>query len=163
MKLGRVVDWERDVLAAWKRSANNAPRPNSDVWGKLPQGVCWLEGRIEYDDIDRLYVLGSSDWKEVFGSYRVVEIASKEFGIDDKHKHRSRICAIGDAYSIGKLFEPIAMVAFSGAGPFMVIDGNHRVVAMERRRLLVGQSVFLGLHREIGTSFGWFNNAVREG
>lgn len=161
MQFGRVVRWEQDVFAAWQRASNNASRPNSDVWGKLPDHVCWLSARVEEIDIPRLYVIGSGDWKEVFGTYRLADIAAKPLtGTDDKYKHSSRIIGIGSAYSTGKHFEPIAMVSFSGEGPFVIIDGNHRGVGMHRAGLLVGREVFVGLHSAIGTEFGWFRQAV---
>ena len=161
MRFGRVVSWENDVFAAWRRASNNAMRPNSDVWGKLPEHVCWLTARVEQIDIPRLYVIGSSDWKEVFGSYRLSEIAAKPLtGTDDKHKHSSRIVGISSAYSAGKQFEPVVMVSFSGEGPFVVIDGNHRAVGMHRAGLLVGREVFVGLHPAIGSGYGWFKQAV---
>ena len=161
MRIGRVVYWERDVLAAWRRSVNNADRPDSDVWGKLPPNVCWVTARIEDVDVPKIHVIGSSDWKDIFGTYRLVDIASQAFhGTDDKHTHRSRILGIENAYATGKHFEPIAMVASSGEGPFVVIQGNHRAVAIQRLGLLVGQTVFVGLHEEISASFGWFRQAV---
>ena len=164
MHIGPVVDWERDVLAAWRRSANNAERPNSDVWGKLPEHVCWLSARIEESDLAKLHVIGSCDWAEVFRTYRLSDVASciTNEG-DDKHKHTSRIRDMGKAYAAGHRFERIAVVSFSGSGPFVVIDGCHRVVAMRRQNILVGQDVFLGLHADIGTSFVWFRQAVQHG
>lgn len=161
MRIGRTVDWEQDVFAAWRRTADNAARPNSDVWGRLPEHVCWVSAWVEEIDIPRLYVIGSSDWKEVFGTYRLSEIGAKVLtSEDDRHRHSSRIIGIGAAYATGREFEPVAMVSYSGEGPFVVIDGNHRAVALYRIGLLVGREVYLGLHPLIGTRFGWFRHAV---
>jgi hypothetical protein len=120
-----------------------------------------LSARVEEIDIARLYVIGSGDWKEVFGTYRLADISSKALTTgDDKHKHSSRIIGIGSAYLNGTHFEPIAMVSYSGEGPFVVVDGNHRAVGMQRVGLLVGREIFLGLHSAIGTEFVWFRQAI---
>ena len=160
MLFGRVATWEHDVFPAWRRSANNALRPNSDVWGNLPQNVCWLVANIDDIDTSRLYVIGSSDWMETFGTYKVQDIAAKPSSTtDDKYKHNSRIKGIGVAYSLGKNLEPIILVCHSGEGPFVVVDGNHRAVAMQKEGLLVGKQVFVGMHARMGTEFNWFGQS----
>lgn len=162
MRIGRVVNWEQDVKAAWSRSSNDSTCPNSDVWRPLPDNVCWVIARVEVIDVPKICVIGSSDWKDVFGTYRLNDIAAKDLSTDDKHKHKSRILDIGKKYATGEHLETIAMVAFSGDGPYVVINGNHRAVAMARAKILVDQNVFLGLHKDIGKSFVWFKQAIED-
>ena len=161
MIVDKVVSWDHDVFPAWRRAANNAPQPNSDVWGKLPPNMHWSEARVEKNDIHKIYIIGSYDWIEVFGTYSLTGIASQEFnGITDKYKRHPKILEIEKKYAQGCSFEPIIMVSLSVEGPFVLIDGNNRAVAMQRQGILIGKAVFLGLHSDIGKSFMWYRNAV---
>lgn len=160
MRFGQVVRWGSDVLPAWQRAAHNG-FTNPDVWGVLPDRVCWISARVETSDISKMYVIGSPDWKDVFGTYRVEAIAAQAMaGPDDQHRHKSRIIGIGSAYSEGFMFEKIAMVASSGEGPFVVINGNHRAVGSHRVDRLVGLDVFVGLHADMESDYQWFRWAV---
>ena len=161
MHIGRTVDWETDVFAAWQRSAAGNGIPNGDVWGTLPPGVCWFNCRVEPEDIEKIYVIGSLDWKDVFGTYRLRGIAAASFdGKDDSFRHKFRIYGIRNAMAVGRDFEPIILTAFSGDGPFVIIEGNHRAVAMTQLGILAGHSVFVGFHKQIGSDFNWFRRAV---
>lgn len=161
MQIGRTADWETDVFAAWRRSADGDDSPNSDVWNTLPSGVCWFNCRIDPEDIEKIYAIGSFDWKEVFGCYDLRNIAAtscdKE---DDSFRHKSRINGIKNAMAVGRNFEPIILTAFSGEGPFVIIEGNHRAAAMMQLGILAGQPVFVGFSKKIGSEFNWFRRAV---
>lgn len=124
MKFGKIVPWQR-VLLSWQVESRMDPRPNSDVWGKLPgegENVCWFECVIEESDRSRLYVIGSSDWKNLFGSYRAEKIATALDG-PDEHQHKERIKGIAGAIKGGKKFEPSAFVSSSLDGPFVASTG----------------------------------------
>ena len=161
MHIGRTVDWEMDVFSAWRRSADGDHSPNSDVWSTLPPGVCWFDCRFELEDIEKSYVIGSADWKEVFGSYDLRSIAATTYdGEDDSFRHKSRIIGIRNAMAVGQIFEPIILTAFSGDGPFVIAEGNHRAVAMMQLGIIIGQPVFVGFHKQMGEKFNWFRRSV---
>lgn len=160
MHIKDSVSWEQDVFSAWRRAAHNAVRPNSDVWGKLSKDTCWFRGNIEQSDVECLYVIGSGDWKEVFGSYRIVDIVADKLPVNDKYNHCQRFREMQDAIAEGKKFEPLIVVSYSGMGPFVIIDGNHRAVAYLRLGSLVSRSVFIGLHSNIKSDFVWFRQAL---
>lgn len=160
MHIAKSVNWEKDVLPAWRRAAGNAESPNSDVWGKLPEGVSWFLGYIERSDIQNLYVIGSGDWKEVFGTYRLLEVAADSSTEDDKYKHRQKFGKLQKLISGGEQFEPIIAVTHSEKGPFVIIDGNHRAVAYLKLGLLESQEIFIGLHHRIKTEFVWYRLAL---
>jgi hypothetical protein len=161
MRITDSVSWDQDVLPAWRRAAGNAESPNSDVWGKLPEGVSWFCGNIENSDIQNLYVIGSDDWKKVFGSFSLVEIAADTSPEDDKYKHRQKLRKLRDKISKGEQFEPMIGVSSSENGPFVIIDGNHRAVAYLRLGLLEDQPSFIGLHSNIQTEFVWYKLALQ--
>ncbi len=157
----KLVSWERDVLPAWRRASGNAKSPNSDIWGKLPIGVSWFFGYIEKADLQNLYVIGSGDWKKVFGTYRLLDVAADTSDEDDNYHHRKKIRGIQKSVSEGELFEPIIAVAHSKKGPFVIIDGNHRAVTYSKLGQLESQEIFLGLHQDI-KEFSWYRLALQE-
>jgi hypothetical protein len=161
MKLKNIVDWDNDVLAAWRRSAQHTTHHNNDVWSRLPAGVCWFQAEIEAQDIDAMYVIGSEDWKEVFGTYRLLGVACANYEIDDHYHHRSRIDSVQKTLIANCKTEPLIMVGSHGAGPFVVMDGNHRATAMLRLNRLVGQECYVGFQQKIATDFVWFRRAVK--
>ena len=77
MRLKQVVEWESHVFPAWRRSAGNEHRPNPDVWGALPHAVCWFQAEIEAQDLQKIGLIGSDDWGEVFGTYALAGKLSK--------------------------------------------------------------------------------------
>lgn len=160
MHIGSTVDWETDVLAAWKKAANPEKAPNNDVWERLPEGMCWFNCLIEPSDIEKIYVIGSYDWKEVFGTYCLSGVAANSCDADDRFRHKSKIMAIRNAIAVGKSVDPIILTAFSGSGPFVIIEGNHRAAAMMQLGVLAGQRVYVGFHQKIGSDFLWFRRAV---
>lgn len=159
MELGEVVDWDRHVLPAWRRSSRQRS-PNADVWGRLPPGVCWFQGRIADKDVGKLLMIGSQDWCEVFGSYRLTEISSAGYADDDIYGHKSRVRDIRLAMTQGRQMEPLVLVADNGAGPFVIIDGNHRAICLHQLDRLVGQVCFVGFHHRMHTDFLWSRRAV---
>ena len=161
MRIIDSVSWDQDVLPAWRRAAGNAESPNADVWGKLPEGVSWFRGNIEKSDIQNLYVIGSGDWKEIFGSFSLVEIAADTSPEDDKYEHRQKLRKLKYKISEGEQFEPMIGVSYSENGPFVIIDGNHRAVAYLRLGLLESRPIFIGLHSNMQTEFIWFMLALQ--
>lgn len=161
MELGDVVDWDQHVLAAWRRSSKRTS-PNADVWGRLPPGVCWFHGRIADDDVGKLLLIGSEDWYKVFGSYRLTEVSHAEYADDDVYGHKARVRNISLAMSQGRQMEPLVLVADSAAGPFVLIDGNHRAICLHQLGKLVGQACFIGFHHRMHADFLWSRRAVEQ-
>ena len=160
MRIAQEVTWDADVFPCWRRSANNAPRPNSDIWGRLPPGVRWSDAELEGSDADRLYLIGSADLKETFGSYRICEIRGSQ-EIRDRFNHWVRVRAIRDALLRGQPFERPILVAESGEGPFVIIDGNHRCVARYLEQRLVGLPVYLGVMSGLNRAYCWARQALQ--
>ncbi|MBF0270646.1 MAG: hypothetical protein HQL98_01035 [Magnetococcales bacterium] len=161
MQIGRAVEWHNHVLHSWHRSSGGKPQPKPEVWQPLPAGVCWFRCRMEPADCDKLYVIGSQDWKLLFGSCRLPIVAADPCLGTDDYRHKSRIQSMKKALAVGDSFEPLILTAFSGEGPFVIIDGNHRAVALQQLGLLVGQTVFVGFHPRMGHDFVWFRRAVQ--
>jgi hypothetical protein len=159
MKILQSVTWEGEVFPCWRRTSNNAPRPNSDVWGPLPVGVCWSEAEIEEFDLAMLYLIGSSDLQQTFGSYRIRDI-DRDISGSDGYNHRVRVQAISRSIRQGRFPEPPIVVSDSPVGPFVFIDGNHRVLAYHSENRLGGLRVYLGMSPNLLTSFPWARQAI---
>ncbi len=173
MKLGRVVDWDDDVLPSWRKHAPDSRDANADIWQRLPDGVCWVCGDIEPPDLAQLYVVGSADWFEEFGSYRVNEIATRlraaphggvdpgcDFGAPSANRHRDRIGELrASLRKSSHAVPPLVLVCADVRGPFVIVDGNHRALALLQLDLLSGQPCYLGLHRNMG-KFLWMQRAL---
>lgn len=158
MWLGREVSWEKDVFPAWQRAASDAERPNSDVWGYLPP-VHWFEAEIQRVDIAHTFVIGTSDLLDVFGSHRLIDLNQPMTG-EDEFAHRVRDRAMAVAIGDGLKLERPIVVSDTLAGPFTVLDGNHRVIASQFLGRLVGLPIYLGIGRDIRTYF-WSRPAYR--
>lgn len=161
MQIGCAVDWEERVLSSWRRSAGGKPLPKPEVWQPMPPGVCWFQCRVEPEDQKKIYVIGSRDWKLLFGSCHLQTVAANPCLGTDDYRHQSRVRSMKKALAVGDTFEPLILTAFSGAGPFVIIDGNHRAIALLQLGLLVGQPVFIGFHPRMGHDFIWFRRAVQ--
>lgn len=174
MKLGKVVEWEAEVLPSWRKAATNSSHSNSDIWSRLPPGVCWLKGEIEAQDVAQLYVVGSQDWHDVFGSYQLQAISARyqtdlqtaqQTDFDDAYHHHTRIGRLLESLanqekSAQRPLTPLILVAGDCAGPMVLLDGNHRALALLQLQKLVGQSCFLGLHSQMETAFLWMKRAL---
>lgn len=171
MKLGQVVEWEQDVFPSWRSAACNSSHTNSDIWSRLPQGVCWVSGQIELQDLAQLFVVGSQDWHEVFGSYQLQTVAEKytadlhdqkaSLGKDDEYRHHTRIGRLIESLQHdASHISPLILAAANVQGPMVLLDGNHRALALWQLKKLAGQSCFLGLHSKMASDFLWMRRAL---
>lgn len=155
MKILKPVNWEKDVLPHWSvlRGATVKQQP---LWEKLPSGMQWHAARFESGDDEKLYVIGSGDWEKTYGSYRVIDIARQSQEGDDAHNHRARIRGFIETLNSGGQIAEVVAVAAKEQGPYVLIDGNHRAIALVAKNQLRGQNIFLGIHRDIDQHFQWF-------
>lgn len=159
MKLGFVVDWESDVLAAWTRSADGRVLPDKDIWSCLPEGVCWFKGNIEAQDMPNMYVIGTEGWYRAFGTHRLLDIVRPSRILRHDSHQMQRVRRMMDSLHEEWVPEPIIMVASAASGPFVIIDGNHRTLALQFTNSLVQQPCYVGFHLKISTDFIWYREA----
>lgn len=146
-------------MPTWRDSAQHTGHFNRDVWGRLPDGMCWFRGCIEQQDIVQLYVIGSEDWQEEFGSYQLPKIADACLEPGNGY-HQSRIRAMRQSLDEGWESGPLVLVASDGAGPFVMIDGNHRAAALQMQGELSGRECLVGFHRRLAEDFVWYWRAL---
>ncbi len=145
-------------MPAWRGAAGHTGHYNCDIWGRLPEDVRWFRATMEPRDIALLYVIGSEDWLKEFGSYRLLDIVGSTENAAGYH--RDRIRSIRQNPSSTWQTIPLIAAASDAAGPFVLLDGNHRAVVQQLRGLLVGQACFLGLHPALAEKFVWYWRAL---
>ena len=153
MKLGVEVSWKNDVFPCWRRSANNAPRPNSDVWGPLPRGVRWYEAELEDADLPQLYLIGSSDLQETFGTYRVADVSPDMSG-EDRYHHHVRVRCLLQALREDCVRERPIVISNPDLDQVVILDGNHRCLAHQCRGSLPGLPIYLGVATRLLEKWG---------
>ena len=178
MKIVQQVEWENAVLPAWQRVVGN-PKPNWDVAGMLllHPNLRWYQGIVEENDLSTIHAIACSSWTPVFGPRRILaEMARQQIdgipdirsdGRTDDRKHRSKILDMEREIENGRVFDPLILVSHSLSGPFVVLDGNHRAIALFRRNRLAGSTVYFGVDAELTEDFGhdnkktfhWYRNA----
>lgn len=163
MKIIDITSWD-NVYAAWKAASPGQREPNKDVWSLLPENIEWFEAEVEQSDLDCLYTIGSSDWKHVFSTYSLEKVVSavEASTEDDSYRHISRIKDVSLAAKTDRdKSPPIILVAESSCGPFVAIDGNHRMAGFYMAGCLRGVKVFIGFSSDLYSSFKWYNLAFR--
>lgn len=162
MKLVGRVTWDGDVLASWRRMDKKEHVLNKTISRDFPSDVQWWRGVIESEDIDRIFVFGSSEWRRFYGSYHMRTIANTTREVDDSYRHEERINGFRQALERGEALEPPILLGARVDGPFMLFDGNHRALAMMRNGCLVGQVVYVGLQPTIAQGYSWCKEAFRD-
>jgi hypothetical protein len=157
------IDLHTGVLAHWRRFADFDERPGGGTWGPVLEKASWSTARIEPLDVPNLYVIGSGDWFDIFGSYNIERIGQRlSASGDDPYRHSSRIRDMAAALESGGELEPAIMVGPSIRGPFVALDGCHRLVARVSASRIVGERVLLGVTRRLRQEFPPYRNAVPE-
>jgi hypothetical protein len=122
----------------------------SDIKGGLPPNIVWQEAIVEEADVDRMYIISSADWEVLSrGTFRVDMVAQN---IDPNHseyhtkRHSEYIMQLRDHFAAGTSIDTKSiLVAPAEAGPFTIMDGNHRMAALSLLNKLVGVEVYLGI------------------
>jgi hypothetical protein len=161
MQILKVTTWADEVFPCWQRNAHNANnplRPNSEIWEPLPSGIVWSLAKIESPDISRLFLLGSSDFKDTFTTYQVSKIQTP-FPMGSQDRHHYQPLAMLNAMRGGKTFDPPICIAESMQGNIMFIDGNHRTLMHLLNSSLIGMETYLGILPGIHSQFLWSHPA----
>jgi len=84
-------------------------------------------------DLPKLYLVSSSEWNDrTGGNYRLTDTSKTlKSGTDTDIKVQAILNKLGDEI----LNEVIILIATQKPGPYSIIDGNHRAIALYRRYL----------------------------
>ncbi len=113
----------------------------------------WYSATIEEKDLEKINIISSHDWEHEVRlceneDYKVStaskNLNSKKENIDNASlKRLERIQGMIDTIKAGNTFDhKLVLVGTSLDGPFTVIDGNHRSVALFHSKKFVGITVY---------------------
>ncbi len=119
------------------------------LWKELPIDTEWYEAELEEADLSRIRVFPRAQWRKLAqGNFGIQEIAKHlskpRFSVDPLF---SKITAIRECLAKEKQeMGSVLLIGLDEAGPLIIIDGNHRLVAavlegqMQQLRFLCGFS-----------------------
>ena len=174
MRLVKKVEWQQDVKPIWEEAnqeflariypalslenlLESARAANSDIWDvPLVKEAVWYEAVFEEKDINGLYLIGSDNLKDAFGNFKLSKI-----NLDlCSGSHVEKVRSIAESIAAGVSVHRPIVVARSDNSPFVLIDGNHRSLALHSLGKLVGQRAFLGIDEKM-SDFLWYKLALR--
>lgn len=154
MKIIRKVSQD-DVWNHWKSVEGfTADDFRSDIRDPLPTDLDWALAVVEESDVDLLFVISSDDWRKEglcipdFKLSTAIVNYSRTSSADGKYAdiHTKEKLFVANLNALDtKLF----LVAPSIEGPFTLIEGNKRAIALGKLGNLVGLETFCGISPEI--------------
>ena len=132
-----------------------------DIRNPLPQDIRWCKAEIEELDLDKLFIISSSDWTDISnGTFKVLDVAAKiksEIVSDNKDTVRLETDILKKINFIncgGSLDPVLFLVAPTVDGNFTLIEGNRRAVVFSLLNRIIECPVFLGLSTDI-LKYNW--------
>ena len=142
----RNVSQEEDVWPHWCYVQDNIRDP------LLNYDLIWHLCEIEEKDLDQLFIISSGDWWDISGNTFLVRdvvncLNNKTNNPDTKgtikniKEHKIKILESGGDFRT----KPITVTNCPDlGGPFTLVDGNKRSVALCKCNKLVGYQIFVG-------------------
>lgn len=154
MKIIRKVS-QTDVWSHWKSVEGFTTDDfRFDIRGSLPTDLDWTLAVVEESDVDLLFIISSDDWRKEglcipdFKLSTAIVNYSRSSSADGKYGNiRAKEQLF--ASSLNLLDAKLFLVAPSIEGPFTLIEGNKRAIALGKLAKLVGLETFLGISPEI--------------
>jgi hypothetical protein len=127
-----------------------------DIIEKLPNDLKWFEVEIESNDIEKMYIISSDDWRILTSSFRVIDVVNSisKGKIDEKFVPNILEKKIKYEENINSIDRKLILVSPTIHGNFTIIEGNKRAVALHSINKLVGNTVYLGISNDV-RSFVW--------
>jgi len=155
MKLIRPVA-QGEVFGHWEKVEKRSIFQRADIVFPLIAyaNLQWFSATIEQEDIKSMFIISSGDWSTeglcvpnfllttAVENYRSTPHQSGKFkNIDEKERLFASDSLILDTKLI--------LVAPEEVGPYTIIEGNKRAVALQNLKKLVGLEVYLGVSLNI--------------
>jgi len=152
MKPLRGVQQE-EVWNHWKK-VERIPETDvmwrGDIRNYLPRNMKWFLAEIEEQDIEKIFVISSDDWKTITETFRLLDTVKSLDTIKDDDMVKN-ILAKKKIYQhdIDGLDRKFILVSPSVNGNFTIIEGNKRALALLSMNRLVGNQIYLGISSKI--------------
>jgi hypothetical protein len=137
----------------------------SDIKGPLPHDLVWYTADIEEGDIEHLHIISSSDWSDISQQTYLVEKVAGNLKNNFVNKDSLRISKDIQSKLLylrrGGTFDTrLVLVSDKISGPFTILEGNRRAVALLSLEILVGTKIYLGVSNEI-KHYMWSNQTYK--
>ena len=130
----------------------------SDIRNPLPTDFNWFLAILEKEDINSLFIISSDDWKQE-------RVCDPDFKLTTAIKNYSNTPSSNGKYGDIRTKEAVLssnsnvldtkliLVSESKVGPFTIIEGNKRAVALGRLNKIEGLEIYLGVSSEVKDYF----------
>lgn len=151
MKVIKQVN-QSEVFNHWERVEKISISQRADIVFPLVayQDLRWSLVRIEDSDLDKIYIISSDDWRtdglcvpdfKLMTAAEKYSISSKQSGKYANIQEKENILT-SDLTGLDTRF---ILVADNKTGPYTIIEGNRRAVALYSLNKLVGRDIYLGI------------------
>ena len=121
--------------------------------------VHWFLAEIEEKDADLLFIISSDDWRrdglcnpDFRLTTAVSNYANQPHSLDKLKDIEAKETLF--ASDLKALDTKLILVSISKSGPFTIIEGNKRAVALGKLKKLVGLQIFLGISPNV-SDYWW--------
>lgn len=124
----------------------------------LPNDTEWYVIDFNKDDLNRTFIVPSSDWLPLTNNtFHILEALKN---VESNLDHADRIREIKAATDNGNVSKNLILVASSSESLFTIIEGNHRAVAFASKALensgeAIVEEIFLGISPQM-KSYIWY-------
>lgn len=109
----------------------------------------WYKGIIEEADVDKLYIISSCDWIEDGLCTPDFKLTTARANLPNLNKELEKI---GSIYyfirEIENIEKRLFLVSKGTSGPYTIIEGNKRSVALLFSKMLIGLEVYVYIYPE---------------
>jgi len=150
VKIVKIVS-EDEVWIHWKKVEGHiSDQFRWDIRGRLPDDIQWYLAEIEEEDIEKIFIISSDDWRAITRTFRVIDSVNSLYQgiIDEKTDNILRKKALYEK-DLDALDRKFILVSPSIEGNFTIIEGNKRVVALHSINRLIGNRIYLGISKKI--------------
>ncbi|MGA9527399.1 MAG: hypothetical protein WBS24_04730 [Terriglobales bacterium] len=109
---------------------------HGSLWRELPKNTAWFEAEVEPEDVHRLRVFPRAQWRKLalgdFGLMHVTQrIGDANGRVCVTEGFREKIDDLRHHVGQGSVAGAVLLIGQDEAGPFTILDGNHRLVAAQ--------------------------------
>jgi len=154
MKIIKTVE-QKEVWDHWKKIEGfSNDNFRTDIRNPLPTDPKWHLSLLESIDIEKLYIISSDDWRDVSKNTFLVKNVAENLETDSLNKDTIRIINnIKEKINFikrGGIFDTrLIIVTDNLGGPYTIIEGNKRAVALLSCNLLTEKEIYLGISNNI--------------
>ncbi|MEI6237240.1 MAG: hypothetical protein WCP03_01395 [Candidatus Saccharibacteria bacterium] len=145
---------EKEVFEHWKKVEKMVSWPGKrtnivSIFENY-KDLIWYSGEIQIDDLDNMFIISSNDWK-IDGlcvpDFKLATAINNFICLPNKTAKHKDIKLKQSIFksNLNGLDKTLIMVGPSKLGPFTIIEGNKRSVALGSLQKLVGLNIYLGI------------------